>query len=615
MRMTKRIIAVMVAVMMVMAMSVCTVSAAAVVDKFEVIEFSILNAAGTDADTIGAGKTVTVRTVLKRVEGANNTDVEANIIAAVYSGNEMVDVAGSSKVYYNYGTTQVNDVQLTIPAGKTDLTFKAFLWDGDMITPLAKSSDEAEITGITIGGVEVEGFDADTTSYNVELPVGSGSEPAVYVEANGITNADVTYTDGVATISTINGNYTINYTIEPSQIVELMYDGNTWTDANEVYSVVDRGPRVLKSADPRLTADTTFRAVLGDEVANYRDYVSVAWTDRGLKYFESVPAEIEGVNFIPMSYNNERSGTRADWTVTTNDDMRVYFFSWSNEIISGATVIRDNLSVDEYTLRDMNDAAFDTVIGSVGIHNLSSALSSYRLCYIDVIVPEGQETATATVRSRNVDFMPNMFMYKFHKDMAGNDEEVVGPALSATATANGKALSLGNVVRKPTYVYDEAAGNYQLGATLSDAAATIYGNYATRLNAHDYAFIQDCPDEMVGAKGTTWSDAAMGTSSEMGSVDVTLTINRDATVYLDTTDAFVAKSGAVAINPITYRSAGNGYSVVEGYTFEDADGEAADYHGGRLFKLELDVPDGASSATFIIPAAYYGSQYPIFYVK
>ena len=197
-----------------------------------------------------------------------------------------------------------------------------------------------------------------------------------------------------------------------------MYDGNTWADTNEVYSVIDREPRVLRQPDPRLTADTskTVSEALGADVANFSDLVTVAWNDRTHMYFESIPEELEGLYYIPMSFSNERSGTRADWTVTTNADVRLYFFAWNGEIPGTYTVVKDSISVDDLTIRPLGNGAVNSPIQDTALYQITNSLTAYRLCSYDIIVPEGQTTATATVRVRNCDFLPNMLMYEFIED-------------------------------------------------------------------------------------------------------------------------------------------------------------------------------------------------------
>lgn len=700
MKMTKRIIALMIAVMMVTVFAVSTASAAAVVDKFEVKEFSVLNS------ELAAGN-VTVNVTLERIEGGNNDEVEVSVISAIYSGTAMVDVAASTKTYIFNGTIQENKMELNIPQGTVDPQLRVFLWDGNMITPLGKSSDEASVEGIIVGGDEID-FVAGTTEYTVDVGVAAPEVPEITIISDGIIRVDTTWNENVATVVAGNETYTITYNkaVEPAPYLRASYAGaKDYANSNLVTDTQilrDPSEAIQNALDNQTLSDIVSLNIPSgysdyegriaefkkmEEHANllYNDTWSIIW---------DVPDELIGKTrlvydyFYGTSWDNYNCNYSLEpWIITINKDTRIWC---SSRTYQGANSVKylgadgvvggdDDVNVP-VTVTDLADdfkfLHLDRTVTSPNtfgqyknetISILNEKLNDDRtivsggpneivISEAVLTVPEGQESATYAVGafktvvtykrdaespyiSQGANYVvpyPAIFCYEFIED---DEEEVVPPLATITnATLERGAsatsdYSIGSVTVIPTVYYDTGATNdegeklYGLGeAGLSGStgAATIFANYATRMDADTRNYGHYFPAEMLGARGALWF-SNFTINGELAP-ELTFTINGDATLYFDTTDEFVAKSGAVRMDDyIGVYGGGSSYSAICGVskTESQKNGKGTPFHGGRLFKLELKVPEGQTTATFTVPLAWGGPEsdpqniyeYPFAYIK
>ncbi|MBR2476527.1 MAG: hypothetical protein IKB50_00145 [Clostridia bacterium] len=630
MRMTKRIIAVMVAVMMVMAMAVCTVSAAAVVDEYEVIEFGVFNAAGTAPDTIGADKTVTVKATLRRVAGANNIDDSVSVVAAVYSGTELVDVSVSTKDYTFAGPVQDNTVQLTIPADKTNLTFKAFLWDGDMITPLAKASNEAVVEDIVIAGQSVD-FDAATATYNVELPVGTPAEPDVKVVSNGLIDASVAYNDAktVATVTVGADVYTINYTIATvvGELTNVSY-------TSETTYAFDGTANALRTQTvrPNLDADLFYDEATGGytktiydvyEVTAYTgldQYVTATVSNRYPYWFYmSMPEKFVGMTALLVPYTNPDTVYPGNDTITftTNKSVRFYVSSDASWV-DGNGVLDGTYTFDELRLADSNAHTTDyaTMLSTSQGANYRFSTNMYKY---EFILPEGQETMTATVKVKSAgtwDF-PHIF-YEFI-DTPAEEASVNVTNVSyndAGATVHsGTELKIVDILAEPDPAdfYDEATSAYSksmrdvhgLPNGLADLANVVTPIVANR---YPYWFYIDMPEEFVGMKAILIPYTNPGTVYA-GYDSITLTTDKDIRVYVSSTsnhtDAGAVLEGTYAFQ---YTAPGDSASIVGSYADLQtaANGKA---FTTPIYSYDIIVPEGQATATATIKVRSAGTWF------
>jgi len=131
------------------------------------------------------------------------------VTATAFDANATMVIADASALP---GATTV---EVTAQDGITKLTYT--------VNFTVAAMTEAALTDLKVGGVTVAGFNADTYSYNVELPYGTTIAPAVTATARdskavktitnapvlpGATNVVVTANDGITQLT-----YTINFTI------------------------------------------------------------------------------------------------------------------------------------------------------------------------------------------------------------------------------------------------------------------------------------------------------------------------------------------------------------------------------------------------------------------
>lgn len=106
--------------------------------------------------------------------------------------------------------------------GRQGSSFKSVIKAIKITTPTPPAVDDATLSAITIAGEALEGFDAETTEYNVELPFGTTEVPAVVAtttskKATAVVTA-ATAIPGATTIvvtaedKTTTKTYTINFT-------------------------------------------------------------------------------------------------------------------------------------------------------------------------------------------------------------------------------------------------------------------------------------------------------------------------------------------------------------------------------------------------------------------
>lgn len=150
------------------------------------------------------------QTAIATADGANKA---ASIAVASVKADEMVYIWGDNNMYV-YG-----------------ITFEA--------TAVAK--DDATLKAITVNGTDLEGFDAATLTYNVELPYGTATAPEVSATATSdkanVAITQATSATGTATITvtaedgTTTKTYTITFTVAASvstdaTLKSLSIDGN-----------------------------------------------------------------------------------------------------------------------------------------------------------------------------------------------------------------------------------------------------------------------------------------------------------------------------------------------------------------------------------------------------
>ena len=600
---------VMVFMMLVTAMSSFTLASAnAVVDKFEVKEFSVLNSTG--GNNLAAGD-VTVNVTLQRVKGDNNTTDVASVIAAVYSNGALVDVAASKKAYPFTGTTQVNEMNLTIPTGTVEPELKVFLWNGDMITPIAKPSDEAKITSIKVGGVEVAGFDAATT-YNVTLPAGTPDEPAVKVVASGLVDADVAYNaDKTAATITVGANvYTVNYTI--NKVVGALTDVSYTSGSTYVVNESDaQNTLKLGTVKPNLVAADFYDEETGDYTKTINNVYGVG-TYNGLDnyvtpvvsnrypywFYMDLPEKFVGMNYIAVPYNNDTVYAGDDTiTFTTNKNVRFYVSSspsWvdSNGVLDG-----------NYTFNCVREGDSTATTRSYKDLKTTSTNANYtfpsNVYKYEITIPEGQTSATATIKVRSAgtwDF-PHIF-YEFIEETA--DESLPLPTIT-NATYTGFAggteeLKLAGPTAAPTAAQlgDTTRTFKDIFGITSDADIVKYFTPTTS-NRYPYWFMLDLPQKYVGKQQMLAGYNLGGQAAYTQQDTFTFTTDRNVRVYYSCwpnwVDTGAKDEGTMTVHLV---KPGAGATANTAYDTLAASAVEATY---QMYSYDIIVPEDKSTVT------------------
>ncbi len=141
---------------------------------FEDIATSYVEFTKDDADG-----TVSARV---RVTNGGEEPISARLILAAFDSEDkfLTMTESTSLIVDSKGETHY-EVNLTNPPQNAE-NYKAFLWRPGSVIPfaqLADSSAVAELKGIEIDGVAIEGFDKEVTAYSYEIPTNDNVLPVV----------------------------------------------------------------------------------------------------------------------------------------------------------------------------------------------------------------------------------------------------------------------------------------------------------------------------------------------------------------------------------------------------------------------------------------------------
>jgi len=652
---------VMVFMMLVTAMSSFTLASAnAVVDKFEVKEFSVLNSTG--GNTLAAGD-VTVNVTLQRVKGDNNTTDVASVIAAVYSNGALVDVAASKKAYPFTGTTQVNEMNLTIPTGTVEPELKVFLWNGDMITPIAKPSDEAKITSIKVGDTALSLVDG-TNAYTVNADMNAPAQPKIKVAANGLVKATVAWSGNVATVTAGDETYTITYNKAQPTLV-ASYSGATDYNGGKTWSerqvLQEASATITGAADDKKLSDIITLSLPGygadnmpaqrEEFKKIENYASRLYSDTWSLFWD-VPDALVGKTRVVydyyngISWNNLNAGNNAYyWTITIDADTRIWYSSRMYGNIAGLTDAQGT-AITNWSSNSIHYLGADGVIGGTddvvitptittygndfkfinegraasgttntfatlkesGITTLTEGPETNNVGYhyiftADLTLPEGATTATYIIGGHKDDKRPAILCYEFINNSAAAD--LVPPTITnATYSVNATGAKEDLVLKGPT----ASPTAEQLGDT-SRTIKDIFGMTSftdidkyftpTTSNRYPYWFMLDLPQKYVG-KYQMLAGYAAGGQAEFSQEDLlTFTTDKNMRVYYSSWPNWV-DVGAKDEGEMTVHlvTPGNGEAITK--TYDDLKASAVSGNKAftyHMYSYDIIVPEGEDTVT------------------
>ncbi len=166
------------------------------------------------------------------------------------------------------GLPGATTVEVTAEDGVTTSTYTI-----DFTVAAAPLNDDASLSDLQVGGTTVDGFDPDTTDYNVDLPAGTTIVPTVTYTLNdsaatavltdaaglpGATTVEVTAEDGETTRT-----YTINFTVaappasDDASLSDLQVDGDTVNEFDPETTDYDVELPADTTIVPTVTCETT----------------------------------------------------------------------------------------------------------------------------------------------------------------------------------------------------------------------------------------------------------------------------------------------------------------------------------------------------------------------
>ncbi len=201
-------------------------------DSFGVTSADYFNMSSTD------------RTITVQLSGVESFEVY--VFSSNANRNYTIQVGTATAQSITHGGSKLEGSG-SIATNTTDEISIKIAGAGESVYPVAivvkkaATKDDATLKAITVDGTDLEGFDAATTEYNVELPYGTTTAPEVSATATSdkanVAITQATSATGTATIvvtaedGTTTKTYTINFTIATSvstdaTLKSLSIDGN-----------------------------------------------------------------------------------------------------------------------------------------------------------------------------------------------------------------------------------------------------------------------------------------------------------------------------------------------------------------------------------------------------
>lgn len=222
---------------------------------------------------------------------------KATLVVCVYDDNEMVALETNEAAALNAGKASSLTATITVPESADSLI--AFLWDDtNSLFPYTRSavlqSNNADVTGILLDGVEIDNFDTDKQNYTVSLNPGYMTYPEIVVNTkDASTKVEITNTPfedlfPVSNISVKNGNSQKNYTIVYEKEEPSVFGAKI-----NVENIKNTTGVELTSASQKVTTDT-----LRDPAV---DSPTLVFNNRTDITYEVVPENLLGATVVQVT--------------------------------------------------------------------------------------------------------------------------------------------------------------------------------------------------------------------------------------------------------------------------------------------------------------------------
>ena len=570
-------------------------------EGFIVKNFGCFDANGSPVYAVNSASPITIKARLQRT---NVSATKATIIAAIYDGAKLNAVASETRNFPFMGGCQDYAVTVTPIGDITGGALKFFMWD-DMsrLRPLNAyadiSSSNAQIDMIYVNGKPLEGFDPEAAEqiYSFTFPASAYKEPEVYAKcSNFATNVDVQReADRIVLTATApsgaSKQYVINTTRTEAAVSAISASYQLGGTTKTIEPKLPMNGPVVHNPIYQYDDEGNIQAF----GSNYWNLISNVYQDRPYWYITNAPDELIGYNTIGYKYD-DRGCSDMVTTFTVNKSVRMFFTASPSQATSYGYK-RRNLS-SKLTVLEVGpdwNAVTNRIPDPVGDVNQPTFSYEY-LYYTDFIVPEGESAKTFELHHSPNGIVPVLF-YKFIEDTGVQVSDVSVSYIKDNAETT-ETINTFNVLKKPDYKYD--ADNQPI--PFGNSGAAVWGAQPpilTQIFTDSYKYVKTFPEEMNGATNIRFK-RAHGTANYGDEFTLTFTINRSATLYFDSDDAHIAEYGAEKMESgIGYDETDNWYDAIANHIPKPDTTESL-LHGGRLYKMQLMVPEGEESATFTV---------------
>lgn len=368
-------------------------------DNFTLENPMWIDQTGNKTDTFTAGSCVTFKSKITNLVGVSGTSYPATLYIVFYNGDMLKGIYKETINFTKKGEEGYFNLTVRVPDDADGSSPRFFMWDNHALTPLLKDGFGGDISSIALNGIQIPDFNKSTHIYNVILPDFKSAMPEITCTGSYFgTVLSATATDGqvLITVNTepTSKSYTINYTKGDAPLT-VIYDSNV----NE-----DDPIKLLSTQYNMISPNFETSKTLG-EILNGRESIiglaSPVYYDKNYIYYESVPPELQGLNYYPLSFT-EDTATQGTIEVETKKNVRIYFSSNDSIVNNGATKLE--LS-SPFKLRKVLNIS--QVISDAEIYDINN------IYYYDLIIPYGVKTATVKLNVLNTENTPIQLFYEY----------------------------------------------------------------------------------------------------------------------------------------------------------------------------------------------------------
>ena len=612
--MTKKIVSIVFCVAFLFSNFVLYASAESSADAFRVLSFEYIDAESKlPVSTLNAGRTLEAVAQVRRV----GSPEKATLIAAVYHDGQLFDLSSQTIQFSDLGEEQTFTVTVTLPDDVRNCMVSGYLWDDYLgMEPLSCAASFASnnpgVVALYVDGNEVENFNKSIQEYSIELPASSSDTPEVVAVCEDLTTKSyVEYTEGnkIVLKTVAPGGASESYTLHTTKAEPYIRDvytvfTNQSTQVKEELTIGDTAVH-----NPVYRYDESGETILpfGND---FFTRTSKVYNDRSYFFYNRIPEELEG--FRPIYFNYDWRAFSSQPFVTTftiNKSARLYFSASDEQARKNGydRVTFENSPLIETPGNDWNAVTVQYSPKKDAGHDWYPSLKT-----AEFIVPEGVKSKTFTIYGDCSAYGGPLMFFKFiepgdappvidelpelpEEGLTISDVSVSYIKDNAEAT---ETINTFNVLKKPDYKYD--ADNKPIA--FGNSGAAVWGAQPpilTQIFTDSYKYVKTFPEEMNGAINIRFK-RAHGTANYGDEFTLTFTINRSATLYFDSDDAHIAEYGAEKMESgIGYDETDNWYDAIANH-IPKPDAPGTLLHGGRLYKMQLTVPEGEESATFTV---------------